>query len=414
MSVSYPQYALSFPSKKEPAASLPLFELCRMPRLLLPLVDRNGQPLTPVVESYDTVMLGQTLTDGETPLYSPVTGVVADTHILNHPTLGEIPFLEVDALVLSGEEPEPADIYALSAADILAACRAAHIVDELDGTPLADKLETFAKMNAPLLVADAVEDQPFGSAALATLRQNGAFCVDGLMLAARAAGIDDYTVVLRAESEIYKKIEALLPRDRLTRDQHDTYPHKIEKNGYPLPCIGVQACLALYRACAFSEPHSFAIVTVSGDAVSLPANVRVPFGTPLSEVFLLCGLIEEPAYYVLGDSLTGVAADNDELPILPGVTCVLAMTAPKTRPVHACIGCGRCAAVCHRHLLPYEIARRVENLQFTKLPMLSPEDCDGCNACTVVCPAHRPVADQVRQGIEESRLVRIHWEVRKL
>ena len=406
MSVTYPQYALSFPSEKEPAASLPTLELCRMPKLLLPLTDENGQPRTPLCELYDTVAPGQTLTDGARPLYAPVTGVFAAVQ-----TIGDVEYMEIDALALAGEEPAPADVFSLSPDEILAACKAAHVVDELDGADLADKLAAIAESDAALLVADAVDDQPFGSAGLATLRQFGAFCADGLMLAAKATGIDDYHVLLRAETNSYKEIEATLPKGRLVRDRHDTYPHKVTKKGKPAATVGVQACLALYRACAFGEHHGFATVTVAGNAVSLPANVRLPFGTPLSEVFSLCGLVDEPDEYVLGDSFTGKAVDTDALPILPGVTCVLALKKEKSPAVHACIGCGRCAAVCHKHLLPYEIARRVENLQFAKLPSLSPADCDGCNACAVVCPANRPVADLVKQGIEESGRVLIGWGV---
>lgn len=411
MSVTYPQYALSFPSEKEPAASLPTLELCRMPKLLLPLADKNGHPLTPVVEAYDTVAPGQVLTDGDSPLFAPVTGVIADTHLLDHPVYGELPYLELDTLSLETEPADPADIFALSAEEILAACRAAHIVDELDGADLADKLVAFTDNHEPLLIADAVEDQPYGSAALATLRQNGALCADGLMLAAKVIGTDEFYILLRAQTGAYKEIESSLPKGKLVRDKKDTYPHKIQRKGRPVARIGVQACLALYRACAFAEPHGFATVTVAGDAVSLPTNVRVPFGTPLSEVFSLCGLTEEPAHYVMGDSFTGVAVDNDALPILPGTTCVLAIKKTKAPAVHACIGCGRCAAVCHKHLLPYEIARRVENLQFVKLPALSPMDCDGCNACSVICPANRPVAKRVQDGIEECRRVLTAWEV---
>ena len=411
MSVTYPQYALSFPSEKEPAASLPMLDLCRMPKLMLPLSDENGQPRTPLIETYDTVSPGQVLTDGDTPLYAPVTGVFAGIVKLEHPTLGETDYMELDALALSEEESTPADVYALSPEEILAACRAAHVIDELDGRDLADKLVAFTENDEPLLVADAVDDQPFGSASLATLRQNGAFCADGLMLAAKAIGADDYHVLLRAGNAAYDEIKTVLPKGRLVRDSKDTYPHKIQKHRRPVARIGVQACLALYRACAFSEPHGFANVTVAGSAVSLPANVRVPFGTPLSEVVSLCGLIGDPAYYVMGDSFTGTAVSSDALPILPGTTCVLAVLEKKSPAVHACIGCGRCAAVCHKHLLPYEIARRVENLQFIKLPALSPMDCDGCNACSVICPANRPVAKRVQDGIEECRRVLTAWEV---
>jgi len=65
-----------------------------------------------------------------------------------------------------------------------------------------------------------------------------------------------------------------------------------------------------------------------------------------------------------------------------------------------CIGCGRCAEVCHARLLPYEIVRRLENMHYERLQHLSPADCDGCSACSYVCPAGRDVAADVLKAGE--------------
>ena len=41
-----------------------------------------------------------------------------------------------------------------------------------------------------------------------------------------------------------------------------------------------------------------------------------------------------------------------------GITTVLAMQPKRPQTPGPCIGCGRCAEVCHAGLLPYEIVRR--------------------------------------------------------
>ena len=54
------------------------------------------------------------------------------------------------------------------------------------------------------------------------------------------------------------------------------------------------------------------------------------------------------------------------------MTCLLALKARQAIPARTCIGCGRCAQVCHAGLLPYEIVRRLENMHYERLPALHP------------------------------------------
>ena len=163
----------------------------------------------------------------------------------------------------------------------------------------------------------------------------------------------------------------------------------------------MQACLALYQAAAYGIPHRDCVITVAGDAVANPQNVRVPFGTLVEDILAFCGLAKNPAYVLLGDVMTGVTVSDTKLPIIPGNTCLLAMTSRKTVPFHPCIGCGRCAQVCHAGLLPYEIIRRLVSLE--------PEACDGCGACSAVCPAGREVAQRVLEAGEAHSTILLDW-----
>ena len=74
-----------------------------------------------------------------------------------------------------------------------------------------------------------------------------------------------------------------------------------------------------------------------------------------------------------------------------------------------CIGCGRCAQVCHAGLLPYEIVRRLENMHYERLPGLHPEECDGCGACSCVCPAGREVSAKVMEATQSHGTIFLNW-----
>ncbi|MBQ8495820.1 MAG: hypothetical protein IJ465_08710, partial [Clostridia bacterium] len=60
-------------------------------------------------------------------------------------------------------------------------------------------------------------------------------------------------------------------------------------------------------------------------------------------------------------------------------------------------------------LLPYEIGRRYENLQYERLTALAPADCDGCGACSAICPAHRPIAQTVMQAAHSMGTIFVDW-----
>ena len=107
--------------------------------------------------------------------------------------------------------------------------------------------------------------------------------------------------------------------------------------------------------------------------------------------------------------MTGVPGSDPHTPLLPGITTLLAMMPRRVRTPGPCIGCGRCAEVCHAGLLPYEIARRSENMHYERLQHLSPSDCDGCGACSYICPAGRDVAREVVEAGQTKGTMFLDW-----
>ena len=105
----------------------------------------------------------------------------------------------------------------------------------------------------------------------------------------------------------------------------------------------------------------------------------------------------------------GVTADSVDTPILPGTTCLLALVSRTVLAPQPCMGCGRCARVCHADLLPYEIVRRLENMHYERLVSLEPEACDGCGACSYVCPAGLDLAARVMEARESAGTIFLNW-----
>ncbi len=398
----FPLRGIRLSSMKAPAAGRAVEEADAISRVYLPL-SRGGEQ-RPTLHQYSSVLCGQTVADSKDktapPLLSSVSGVYTAQKVFSHPVYGEITCLVMDCMDVRRPAPaERVDTAALSAEQILEIARERAVVDELDGRYLAEKLREWAAEGCDLLIGDAVEDQPYASAAWAVLGESVEAVYEGLGLAARVLGVEEYHLAVQPLPADHRRaLRQRLGDDKklfITRGKYPAVHYTAKPAGKTVRRIGVQALLALYRAAAFSEPHTACVVTVTGDAVAGPRNLRVPFGTPAKELLRRCGLAADPTVLVFGDVMTGKATEDDDMPVLPGVTCLLALTSPPRPAADVCAGCGRCAQVCHAGLLPTAIVQRLEKAQNEYVVALHPELCDNCGACSAVCPAGRDLAVQI-------------------
>jgi electron transport complex protein RnfC len=396
--------------EKKPAILLPTAELSDVGQVVLPYAFPTEAAVTPAVSLYDTVRPGSPLARAEEDptavMRSSVTGVVSGEKTVNHPLYGELRCAVIDCPpVTPAPEVAPESGEAPTRDSILAAAEAAGVIDELDGVPLLLKLREWAADRCDFIVGDGVEVQPFASSAYATLRGFAEQVVGGLELIATCVGANGYHVAACLSPARRREIIDRIGKHRYYQAHH-RYPVKepVSRRAVGRRAVvrrvGVQACLALYRAVKLGESHTHAILTVAGDGVKHPQNVRVPFGTSVQEVLRRQGVMDDPAYLILGDSMTGTASLTQDIPVLPGMTCLLAFSPEQVKPSvsRACIGCGVCAQSCHAGLLPFEIYRRFENMQYERISSLRADECDGCGVCTFVCPCGLELAATVQEA----------------
>lgn len=404
---------VALPNLKEPAASRPIVNITDLPQVVVPMVTADGSSCRPAVGRYETLLCGDTLgiPDQEKGylLSSPVTGILSDLRDVNHPLLGKVTCAVIDCMVTGGEQSPKKSTAHLSPEDIIGVARQSGIVDELDCLPLALKLEKWKSESEVFLVADGSEQEPYGSCAWSVMNESAEQVWEGLELAARAIGAEEVRIAVRLpflrKHELQKRME-----EKPLLSVHGKYPATVPvKSKKTLCTLGVQACLALYRAAALGEKQSTCVVTVAGDAVANPQNVRVPMGTTVEDVLHFCGLSANPEYVVMGDAMTGIAISQTDVSLLPGVNCVLALANRPQPLTRACIGCGRCVHACHANLLPFEIVRRLDNMQYERLPSLLPDACDGCGACSYVCPSGLDVTAKVLEARETKGTVYLKW-----
>lgn len=351
----------------------------------------------------------------DTPAVASVSGTIEGTVVVNHSLYGSLLCASIRA---EGEGETCLPVLAeedLTPEAILAIAKDAGIYDELDGVPLWEKLTQWMLPENDLtalhsiLVADATENDVYGSSAWAVLMEQPKLVLFGLQMAARAIRFSRYHIATMLPARRRRTLKRAIGRENvyIVGDEFPVTqfaPRDVESYR-----IGVQACLALGRAIKRGVRHTAAIVTVAGDAMPTPRNLQVPFGTRVCDILDTCQ-IKGSVRIILGDAMNGVLCADRNTPILPGITTLLVMEQKPVRVPGPCIGCGRCAEVCHAGLLPYEIVRRSENMHYERLQHLHPGNCDGCAACSYICPAGRDVAADVLVAGQAKGTLFLSWE----
>ncbi len=397
---------------KMPAAAQQIAAPSFRATLSVPLSMRET-PQCANIKAKQTVLKGAPLFTDEKGLVTaaPVSGTLITYFDVPHPLYGN--------LVCAAVAPAEGEVHCLglqldaqkaTAEQIIKAAKIAGIIDETDGVPLYEKLENNRDAGVTL-VADATEPQPFASAAFCVLRDLPDSVRGGLALAATAVHTDKYHITVCLEND---DMETTLKKIYKAEELYfapPIYPvAQFAKDKDVRVCtVGVQALVALYEAVYNDMPFTDTVITVAGDGVRTPQNVRVPFGLPIQSLLDYCGVVGNTAAIILGDAITGVAVADTTIPVLAGMTCLLLLQNVAPFESDPCMGCGKCAAACHKQLLPYEIVRRLENMHYERLVRLRADLCDGCGACSFVCPAHRDVMNAVLYAAQTGGSVVLNW-----
>ncbi len=158
---------------------------------------------------------------------------------------------------------------------------------------------------------------------------------------------------------------------------------------------------ALCEAIEEAKPLIEKVVTFTGYGLVNPRNVRVKIGTNVSEVIeFLGGYLEEECEMkmIAGGPMTGSCVAFDTLTVNRALGCVLVLPKIEQKIEEACMGCGKCAAICPMNLTPTEI-KRVHAAKDTKLlEALKPNKCIQCGLCSYVCPSRIDLTDAVNRA----------------
>jgi len=399
----------------------------RMPfpsEVVLPLRQHAGKPAKLIARVGDKVERGDKLAEADgyvsVPVHASATGEVTETGLVPHPDGGYEPGVRIALDPWSPQAQRPRMVpewEGLSPKEIVAAVQDAGVVG-LGGAAFPTHVKLSPPEDKPLdvVVLNGCECEPYLTTDHRTMAEYPERVLMGLRIMMRCLGVDRAMIgIERNKPDAIDAIRAALPPD-LDVSVHPLtvkYPQGAEKmlieslldkevpsGGLPLD-VGVlvqnvASAATIAEVFETGLPLVERIVTVTGRGVAQPANLIVPVGTKLSDLFEACGgLTDEACEVVLGGPMMGSAAANLDAPVLKGTTGVVVLTEQECRQhqVYPCIRCGRCLDSCPVYLDPQRLGALANSGRHEEMrDEHHLNDCMLCGCCSYSCPSNIPLS----------------------
>jgi len=160
----------------------------------------------------------------------------------------------------------------------------------------------------------------------------------------------------------------------------------------------VTTILALAISAETGLPIYEKYVTVSGDAVKAPANVKCRVGTSFKELVEVCGgYTKEKIALVAGGPMMGTAVTKEEVSTSSISNAVTVLEYKEIEAI-GCLGCGTCIEHCSQGLQPCNIVNAAKAKDNDRLLKLKALDCVECGLCSYVCPSKIEVTELIRRA----------------
>lgn len=175
--------------------------------------------------------------------------------------------------------------------------------------------------------------------------------------------------------------------------EYEKYP--TEKN---ILVENVQTVKAIYEMLKYSHPLIERIITINGDGIKKPSNVKVKIGTMINEVIQNTSSYKKKVdnhLFVANGLLNGTSLPSDEIVVTKDLTSIVVLTNVDEK-VYPCIKCGKCIKHCPAKIKPVIIMNNLKNK--TYLQKLHPEKCIGCGLCSYICPSRVEVKEFVKKA----------------
>lgn len=392
--------------------------------IFVPLKQYKGAPPVIMIEVGEEVYVGSILAKGRTcSILSPATGKVVA--IEKRPSVyGGV----CDHIII---ETSPEESYSclsdleadgLSPEQILKRIFECGIVNN-DGVPLYKKLAIEEGDAVDSIVINACTDEPLINSTTMLLNTMPNEIVQGIEYIVRCLGVNDVKIAMTNSTfnklgeflsifegyNGFTNFEIAKVSDRYPVGDESELIYTLFKNATrklkkikttKQIVVDASCCFSVYQAVKHGYADDYKLITVTGvgEDGHEQKNVWVKVGMTIGDV--LCQVGDPPkdnTKIIVGGAMRGLAVRGFDCSITKTTKGVIILSgdACKTEHETQCNGCGKCAEVCPKRLLPYKLDELSQNEDYEGCKKFGAEYCTKCGCCSYVCPTKRNLVQRI-------------------
>lgn len=396
-----------------------------------------GAPCEAIVSVGDSVKVGQKIGDSKAslsaPVHSSVSGVVKSITKLYTPDgmKTNCVVIESDGLAELHESVQPiANLDKLSKEEIINIIKEAGIVG-LGGAgfPMHAKLVTADDSKIDTAILNGAECEPYITVDHRVMLEQPELVIEGLKIIMKCLdlengyiGIEDNKVdainTMKASIKDGDNIKVASLKTKFPQgDSYRMVDAILERkvpSGSRCKDVGsivsnVSTALAVAEIFKEGKPLYERTITVTGNGIKEPKNLKVKIGTPIKDIIEQCGGFNgEPGKIIIGGPMTGLAQFSLDTPIIKATSAIIVLTKEEAahKETTPCIKCGKCLQVCPARLQPLLLSAYSLKDKFEMTQEYNVEECIQCGACSFICPSKRPLTESIRHAQREISLKR--------
>lgn len=397
---------------------------------VFPLSQHIGAPAVPCVAKGDQVLVGTVIAQPggfmSAAIHSSVSGKVAKIDTVIDASGQRKPAIFID---VQGDEWDPSidrsttlvQQLNLTKEEIIERIRNAGVVG-MGGAcfPTHVKLCPPPTCKIDTLIINAVECEPYLTADHRLMLEYPDQIIVGVRIIMKALGIDravigieenkpDAIELLQGKVMMVSGIEVMPLKMKYPQGGEKQLIEAVTGRQVPPPpalpanvgCVvqNVGTVYAIYEAVIKNKPLIERIVTVTGDSVKNPCNLKVRMGTPVSQIIEQAGgMPEDTGKLLSGGPMMGRPLLGADAPVVKGTSGILMLPekVAERREERNCIRCAKCVDACPMGLEPYKLATATQQQDWEKCEQEWILSCIECGCCQSTCPSRRPLLDWIR------------------